>query len=436
MALHLEIISEHREIVGDDAVREFTEDGGTIGRSLQNDWILPDPDKYISGRHAAIDYKGGIYYLADLSSNGVFVNDEREPIGNGNPRRLFDGDHLRLGDFEIVVSLEHGESIVMPLEGEQTELPEPIEQVVDEVSLKSGVQLLDEEELTGDAEFETALFGQTVSGEKNEPATFVAPIDEVLDIPASSASKTGSIDVTADDLFDSFLDGLGVSRSDFHESVDLAEVMQNAGEVMQEFVDGMGKLLISRANLKTAFKLDQTTVLPRHNNPLKLSESNVDSIMQLLVGKEGEYLGPRDAVREVCRDLLFHQDAFLDAMSGAFVEFADRFDPDELRAAFERSINSKPMFGLFNKLKYWQLYCDLYPVMTERGGGRFPQMFAEEFVLSYERQINEFKRLGPLAETHQALDSTVVMAANSFADDEFDEEGQDADKLVEGAAKN
>ncbi len=47
MALHLEIISEHREIVGDDAVREFTEDGGTIGRSLQNDWILPDPDKFI-----------------------------------------------------------------------------------------------------------------------------------------------------------------------------------------------------------------------------------------------------------------------------------------------------------------------------------------------------------------------------------------------------
>ncbi len=44
MSCRLEIVSEHREIVGDDAVREFGEDGGTIGRSLQNDWILPDPD--------------------------------------------------------------------------------------------------------------------------------------------------------------------------------------------------------------------------------------------------------------------------------------------------------------------------------------------------------------------------------------------------------
>ena len=30
MALQLKIISEHSEIVGDDSVREFAEDGGTM----------------------------------------------------------------------------------------------------------------------------------------------------------------------------------------------------------------------------------------------------------------------------------------------------------------------------------------------------------------------------------------------------------------------
>ena len=399
MALQLEIISEHREIVGDDAVCEFVEDGGTIGRSLNNDWILPDPDKYISGKHAAIDYKGGIYYLADLSSNGVYVNDEDEPIGKGNPRRLFNGDRLRLGDFEIIVSIDQGESIVMPVEEEQTVSPEPLEMPVEEVTLKTGVNLLEEEELTDDEEFESSLF----ASEKNEDEDFTAfdlAVNEVsaisnLSDADSSDDEVRKVEVTSDDLFDTFLDGLGVNRSDLHPSVDPAEVMQNAGEVMKEFVVGMGKLLHSRANLKTAFKLDQTMVLPRHNNPLKLSENTMDSIMQLLVGREGEYLGPRDAVREVCRDLLFHQDAFLDAMSAAFVEFADRFEPDELKSAFERSIGKKPLFSFLNTLKYWQLYCDLYPVMTEKGGGRFPQMFAEEFVQSYERQINEFKRLEP-----------------------------------------
>ncbi len=420
MALQLKIVSEHREIVGDDAEREFAEDGGTIGRSLHNDWILPDPDRYISAKHAAIDYKGGIYYLVDLSSNGVYINGEHEPIGKGNPRRLFSGDHLRLGDFEIAVSIDHGESIVMPLEGEQTVVPDPLDQTVDEVSQLSGVQLLDEEELTGDEDFQATL----VSFDK-EPSTWIAPIDDESPANEPSHAQPDNVEVTSDDLFDTFLDGLGVSRSDFHASVDPAEVMQNAGEVMKEFVDGMGKLLISRANLKTAFKLDQTTVLPRHNNPLKLSENTIDSVMQLLVGRDGEYLGPRDAVREVCRDLLFHQDAFLDAMSAAFVEFADRFDPDELKAAFERSIDSKPLLGFLNKLKYWQLYCDLYPIMTERGGGRFPQMFAEEFVQSYERQINEFKRLGPSVSAHPAPVLEPLSEEDFEAENSEQEESED-----------
>ena len=111
---------------------------------------------------------------------------------------------------------------------------------------------------------------------------------------------------------------------------------------------------------------------------MKFSDNTNDLIKQLLIGGEGEYLGARDAVREANRDLLNHQSAFLDAMNSAFVEFADRFDPDELEEGFDRTINSK-LFAFMNKSKYWGLYCDLYPIMTEKGGGRFPQMFAEEF---------------------------------------------------------
>ena len=50
MPLQLKIVSEHADIVGDDAVREFREEGGTIGRSLRNDWILPDPDRASTNR--------------------------------------------------------------------------------------------------------------------------------------------------------------------------------------------------------------------------------------------------------------------------------------------------------------------------------------------------------------------------------------------------
>ena len=388
MSLKLEIVSEHREIVGDDAIREFHGEGGTIGRSLNNDWILPDPDRYISGKHATIDCKGDTYYLADISTNGVYVNDENEPIGKGNPRRLFNGDRLHFGDFEIAVTINEGEDLEMPDPPKPTVVPDHIEQLVDEEPLRTGIQLLDEEEITGDADFESVLY----AGDESVPEATVEEDEEVAEAEPLPIAEPREIEVTGQDVFDAFLDGLQISRSELHPSLDLGEAMRNAGEVLREFVAGIEKLLTSRADLKSAFRLDQTLILPRRNNPLKLSNNTGDLIKQLLVGREGEYLGPRDAVREVNQDLLAHQEAFLDAMSDAFVDFAERFDPEELTASFNRTLGRKPLFAFMAEMKYWGLYRDLYPVMTEKGGGRFPQMFAEEFVKAYEQHIADSLR--------------------------------------------
>ncbi|MDH3274453.1 MAG: type VI secretion system-associated FHA domain protein TagH [Gammaproteobacteria bacterium] len=418
MPLRLEIISEHREIVGDDAVREFREDGGTIGRSLQNDWILPDPDRFISARHATIDYKGGIYYLVDTSTNGVYMNGDCEPIGNGNPRRLFNGDTLRFGDFEMVVSIDSGESLAMPAPPPPSVVPDNVELLIPEESLLTGVQLLDEDEITGDDDFQSALFSDSVVEADVETLEAAFDQDEQPVAPSRhprhESLPLAEADLVATDLLDSFLDGLGINRSEMHPSVDIGEIMQNAGEVLREFVEGTAELLTSRANLKNAFRLDQTTVLPRHNNPIKLSANTKDSIKQLLVGKAGEYLGPRDAVREVCRDLLFHQEAFLDAMNNSFIEFAERLDPDELQLGFDRALDSNFFTKFRNKTKYWDLYGDLYPTLTEKGGGRFPQMFSEDFVRAYERQIAEYKRLGT---NDNHLKETVVLNESDLKTD-------------------
>ena len=394
MSLKLEIISEHREIVGDDAVREFRSDGGTIGRALNNDWILPDPDKFISGRHATIDCQGGIYYIVDISTNGVYINDERKPIGKGNPRRLFNGDHLHMGDFEIRVSIDEGEGLEMPADPKPTVVPDHIEQLVEEDRIRTGVQLLDEDEITGDVAFESILFASDDDETDETPAMQAPEVPAEPEPPVLQPESTDPrpVHVTQDDLFDAFLDGLQISRAELHPSIDVIEAMSNAGEVLREFISGIEKLLHNRADLKSTFRLDQTTILPGRNNPIKLSQDTEDLIKQLLVGRGGDYLAPRDAAREACRDLLAHQDAFLDAMTEAFVEFAERFDPEELTASFDRSIGRKPLFKFMSERKYWSLYRDLYPILTEKGGGRFPQMFAEEFVKAYERLIGESLR--------------------------------------------
>ena len=84
---------------------EFGQNGGTIGRSLESDWVLPDGQRYLSSRHASIDFRSGSYYVVDTSTNGVYVNDSEQPVGRGNPQRLFTGDRIRIGEYEMSVEI-------------------------------------------------------------------------------------------------------------------------------------------------------------------------------------------------------------------------------------------------------------------------------------------------------------------------------------------
>ena len=406
MPLRLKVTSEQKELLGEDYLHEFDAEGGTIGRSLDNDWILPDPDHYISGKHATVDFQSGAYYLADISTNGVYINGADEPLGRGNPRRLFDGDTIRMGDFKLVVSLDEGQDLAMPPDPPASGVPDHAAQLVPEEALKSIIQLLDEEEITGDAAFKSTLFGSPA-----EEAQVEETSEKVDDQAKPVAPPEPPNEVSPADLLDALLEGAGISRSEIHPSIDPVEVMRNAGQVLGEFIAGTTALLKSRANLKSMFRLDQTTVLPRHNNPLKLSESTKDLMKQLLVGREGEYLGPIDAVKEICRDLIFHHDAVVAAMTVSFNEFVGRFDPNELQENFDITLKKKPLFNALNQLRYWQLYCELYPIMTQRDSGQFPHMFGEEFVREYEKQIAEFKRLA-----HSPDDSPPVPTVNDVAD--------------------
>jgi len=401
MTLRLELISEHRKLVGDDVEISFGPDGGTIGRSLENDWVLPDTERFVSGRHATIDHRAGAYYLADVSSNGVYVNGSVEPLGKGNPRRLFDGDHLRMGNFEMRVHLDEGEDLSMPPAPAPSVVPDHIEQLVPVDDMPSSIKLLDEEEITGDSVFSEAFLRGHTAEDRPTPPRQEPNADNAR--PAR-ARPAGPGPAQHADLLDVLLRAAGVDPNDIHPSVDRVELVTNAGRVLGEMVGGITELLASRANFKGMFRLDQTTVLPRHNNPLKLSASRSESLKQLLVGREGDYLGPLSSVREACRDLRHHQDALVAGMIRAFREYVERLDPGELEEQYRQSTNRKPLFEGLARRKYWEYYCDLYPVLTQEGNASLPQQYSEDFVRHYEKQLADYERTERAMGDTQKLD--------------------------------
>jgi type VI secretion system protein ImpI len=78
--------------------------GIDIGRDAHLDWTLPDPSRFISGKHCEVRYKDGGYWLHDVSTNGTFLNgaDNRMQA----PHRLRDGDRFLVGNYIVAAKVD------------------------------------------------------------------------------------------------------------------------------------------------------------------------------------------------------------------------------------------------------------------------------------------------------------------------------------------
>ncbi|WP_444895430.1 type VI secretion system-associated FHA domain protein TagH [Microbulbifer sp. SSSA005] len=83
----------------------FTKAGGSLGRSADNYWVLPDPDRVVSSKHAQISFTDNQFFLVDTSTNGTYYNDSENPLGKGNQVPLKEGDMIVLGEYKLKVSL-------------------------------------------------------------------------------------------------------------------------------------------------------------------------------------------------------------------------------------------------------------------------------------------------------------------------------------------
>jgi type VI secretion system FHA domain protein len=82
----------------------FGEEGGTIGRVRDNSWVLTDAK--ISGQHAQISFRNGVFYIEDTSRNGVTVNSPENRLVRNRPYALKTGDRLIIEPYEIDVWID------------------------------------------------------------------------------------------------------------------------------------------------------------------------------------------------------------------------------------------------------------------------------------------------------------------------------------------
>jgi type VI secretion system FHA domain protein len=128
MSITFTITNQPAAVPGQELNHTFTE-GGTLGRTRTCDWVLIDASRFISGKHAVISEQNGVYQITDTSTNGVFINDSKVPLGKGNSAILNNGDVLKIGEYVIKVTINGAQPAAAPSQFGQPGYKPPAESV-------------------------------------------------------------------------------------------------------------------------------------------------------------------------------------------------------------------------------------------------------------------------------------------------------------------
>jgi type VI secretion system protein len=441
MALRLRVISDHRHRLGDKNTFVFGVSGGSIGRSAENDWVLPDDMRYVSGRHCRIVYHKGRYLLQDTSSNGTYINDNDRPLGGQNPHELKSGDILRIGEYHVQVQIDSANDFTLDdsalyatgststrrkrmtpqkdlgaslrlenlLEASgdlSTSDLKPVNAFGQAVSARtralqsggslgapSGGTLPEEADPSPDLEVTSeevarriARLARATERTQREKAIHQSSATIPTSAPVAPPGATVPLYSPAPPTHDNaaglqaFCRGAGISLDALPADAH-ARMLHLAGQLVRESLLGLkasGRAQQEQRNgLRVTYQKDANDLLP------SLERHSVEDLIQdLLKAHDSRRFDAVSWLRTAFATNRQHDDALVRAMHAAFTDFVSRLDPRDLATRFERSARRKTMGN-------WELYGDFYRSLCETPAGTLPHIFVETFAHNYEQAARD-----------------------------------------------
>ncbi len=381
MALRLHVISEHRYLAGHDSMT-FGVGGGTIGRSADNDWVLPDPHRYVSAHHARVHVRDGHYYLEDISTNGVYVNDEAEPLAKRGSEGylLREGDVLRLGEYRIVVSVEGASA------GDSALVPSRIVAVQPLGAAQTDIgAVLDLDDLLAVDTPGAAAADALTPPARSRPE----PTDDTVARRMARLGRAAGreADVGGDGTHDppgvqAFLRGAGLKPTQLPGQT--PGLLHLAGQLLREALVGLKD--VERAQEQTREHLGVALPLRPPESGPSPGQSTVEELLLSLIRQHEEH--SLDAVRwmrERHDELKAREQALAQALRTAFLQFFGRLDPAQLEARFERAARDP------GGPRYWELFSAFYRSLLGPAN-QLPHSFVEAFAEAYKEALQPSTR--------------------------------------------
>jgi type VI secretion system FHA domain protein len=420
MTLRLRIVSDQRRLLGDRSSITFTVDGGNIGRSADNDWVLPDPLRYVSAHHARVEYRDGQFFLEDLSTNGVFINDDERPLAKAKPmgHPLTTGDIIRMGDYHIVASVDAQAEQLSKADTGAGQVPTSIHglRTIGRASAQTDIgamlnldDLLVPESTQAPTFHPVNAYGQAVAQiPVPSPATRPLPVAAPAPVPtpspeeeaierriarlAKAAARDPKNGASPAALYDvhsglqAFCRGAGVEVERLPPDAQ-TRLLHLAGQLFREALVGLKDLDRSRNDTRNRYRIELTTE-PDDPRPSLARAAVEDLVIDLFAKHETRKLDAVGWLREAIAEGKAHELAAAKATRTAFVEFLDRLDPAELEARFERAARRGKARSA-DKAQYWELFTTFYRNLIEMPEDHLPHTFVEAFAAAYKEYVKK-----------------------------------------------
>ncbi|HEX9706059.1 MAG TPA: type VI secretion system-associated FHA domain protein TagH [Steroidobacteraceae bacterium] len=368
MALRLKIVSDNAGTAGEHSRWTFGVNGGRIGRNTSNDWVLRDPDRYVSGRHAEIEHRGGTWYLRDTSTNGTFVNNSDEALGPDRPHQLVNGDRFRIGEYEIEVEISGG-----------NDFPAQEANPVSDADL--------------DASFEVKSFISTGRREqmakaqsRPQPSPPRMPPAVVAAAPAAAPSAPVASARAREDQelwpgLVALCRGAGIDPLALPAEV-RASALQQAGQLLRETFVGFTELARTRADFASEFGISSGARRRDATSPL-VQIAAVEQILELMLAGRGP--GDSRAIDEIRGQFSRarnHEIAIAAALRDALAAVFEKLNPEVLEEQLGRRAHG--VVGTDLQARLWNRYQELFRATVQAGDAGLPAVFLVAFARAYE----------------------------------------------------
>jgi len=372
MALLLTVIGPKDESLGERGSIVFGVGGGRIGRALDNDWVLPDPLRYLSSHHARVKFRKGTYFIEDTSTNGVYLNDGEDPLGKSGPQPLHNGDLLRLGSYQVQVSVndESGPppdpSVIVPFA--PAAMPPTAAAAEGDIGIELDLdQLLIEQSSSSHRVCPVDAFGQPVSDDSGIHPPSPPPTPALTEPPhlaiAEYRRETRAA-IPTDNGMEAFCRGAGIDIARLAPEAQV-RALHLAGLLLRETLVGAKDLASTQRELRQRAGMQS----PKQDADREaLQRLPVEDLMvRLLGGQNSDSLDAVQWLRELFGMARSHDVAMMRAMRSALADYIQRLEPKSLG-------NGRALAERFHNL-------------TDMPEGQLPHLFAEALARSFDEEM-------------------------------------------------